>query len=108
MSSLPVVCAVSCAPLVLPAPVLPGTQGPPAPRRWGTALAGWWGACKLHVLWARFTLAPRAQRLDVSALSPHLQRDLNLHDNADGRLQAQNAWQQYERYRDARSWRTPF
>lgn len=49
----------------------------------------------------------RPQPLDVSVLSPHMQRDLNLHGAADGRLQAQHAWQAHERYRDSRSWRTP-
>lgn len=62
---------------------------------------------RLRKVLAKFSRMRSAQPLDVSVLSPHMQRDLNLHGAADGRLQAQQAWQAHERYRDSRSWRTP-
>lgn len=65
-----------------------------------TVFAGWmrvWHALCAHC-------RGRAQPLDMQTLSPHWQRDLNLHDTTDARLQAQRAWAQYERYRD---WRRP-
>lgn len=61
----------------------------------------WWVRVG-RVLWA--WCGGGVQPLDVQALSPHWQRDLNLHDTTDARLQAQKAWEQYERYRD---WRRP-
>lgn len=58
-------------------------------------------------LLAKFSQWLRAQALDMSTMGTHMQRDLNLHDTGDGGLQAQKAWQTYERYRDSRSWRNP-
>lgn len=107
MNNSPLACAACASPLSTDMADCLCHQARSVQLHWQARLAGWWRRLSTAARDRVFS-ADRPTALDVDALSPHMQRDLHLHEGVDSRLLGKNGPRQYAHYRDTLSGRLPF